>query len=563
MPDLEQSLQGHDLGFLKIVAGAWGIELTAPDAATALPIVVQRIIEHPDFAEVIETLPQDAKNVLVALVQNEGRLLWAAFVRKYGDVRRMGSARRDRERPDRKPTSAAEVLWYRGLIGRAFLSLPTANEPQEYAYIPDDLLPLLPGLRGDTPLPFGRPATPNESAAPVLANDSILDHACTLLAALRMKMTGQALARLDLGGIPLEALRGLLQAARLLDYDGLPHPESTRVFLASPRADALALLTKAWIEDKTFNELRLLPDLKFEGEWSNDALHARTVILDLVSQIPENRWWSLLAFIAAIHEQQPDFQRPAGDYDSWFIRQESSGNYLRGFTSWNEVDGALVNFIITGPMHWLGMVDLARNEPTLDEGGGKPGVPTALRLSRWAAALWHGEAPEQLAVEDAKIRTSPDGRLVIPALVPRATRYQIARFCRWEGEKERPGRAEYFYRLTPSALERAAAQGLRAGQLIALLRRHNEGPLPPALVQSLERWESAGTQVLVDRVVLLRVNSPEILTTLRKTRAARWLGEALNETTVMVRPGMEEQVQNGLLEIGYLSEAKFEPDEAV
>jgi hypothetical protein len=561
MPDLEHTLQGHDLGFLKIVAGAWGIELTAPDAATALPIAVQRIIEHPDFAEVIETLPQDAKNVLIALVQNEGRLPWAAFVRKYGDVRRMGSARRDRERPDRKPTSAAEVLWYRGLIGRAFLNLPPETEPQEYAYIPEDLLPLLPGLRGDTPLPLGRPATPNESAVPLLVSDAILDHACTLLAALRLKMDEPALARLNLGGIPLEALRGLLQAARLLDYDGLPHPESTRAFLAAPRADALALLAKTWMEDKAFNELRLLPGLKFEGEWSNDPLHARTVIHELVSQIPENRWWSLSAFIAAIHEQQPDFQRPAGDYDSWFIRQESSGNYLRGFASWNEVDGALVNFIITGPMHWLGMVDLGRNEAAPSMAA--PSAPTALRLSRWATALWHGEAPAPRAVEDAKIRTSLEGRLAVPTLTPRAVRYQVARFCQWEGEKERDGRTEYIYRLSPSALERATSQGLRASQLIALLRRHNEGPLPPALIQALERWENTGTQAVVEKVVLLRVSSPDILTALRKTRAARWLGEALNETTVLVRAGMEEQVQNGLLEIGYLSEAKFEPDEAV
>ena len=82
MPDLEHTLQGHDLGFLKIVAGAWGIELNAPDAVSALPIIVQRIIEHADFAEIIEALPKDSKEVLQVLVQNEGRISWAAFVRK-------------------------------------------------------------------------------------------------------------------------------------------------------------------------------------------------------------------------------------------------------------------------------------------------------------------------------------------------------------------------------------------------------------------------------------------------------------------------------------------------
>ena len=74
--------------------------------------------------------------------------------------------------------------------------------------------------------------------------------------------------------------------------------------------------------DINFNELRLLPGLKFEGDWTNDPLRTRQAILELVSQIPENRWWSLAAFVAAVREQHPDFQRPAGDYDSWFIRQD-------------------------------------------------------------------------------------------------------------------------------------------------------------------------------------------------------------------------------------------------
>ena len=61
---------------------------------------------------------------------------------------------------------------------------------------------------------------------------------------------------------------------------------------------------------KHFNELRLLPGLKFEGEWDNDPLHARQAILELVSQIPENRWWSLSAFVAAVQRTAPRFSAP-------------------------------------------------------------------------------------------------------------------------------------------------------------------------------------------------------------------------------------------------------------
>jgi hypothetical protein len=553
MPDLEHTLQGHDLGFLKIVAGLWGIELNAPDSVTALPIVTAGIVEQADFAEVVEALPQDAKDVLNALLQYEGRMPWAAFVRRFGDVRRMGMARRDRERPDIKPATAVEVLWYRGLIGRAFLNLPPETEPQEYAYIPEDLLPLLPSLRSDAPQPLGRPASPNEAAHPILANDRIVDHACTLLAAMRLKMNEERLAQLPLGGIPLKVLKGLLHAVHLLDYDDLPHPERTRAFLEAPRGAALAQLAHGWMEDKYFNELHMLPGLKFEGEWINDSLRARQAILELISQIPENRWWGLAAFVAGVHDQQPDFQRPAGDYDSWFIRHETTGNYLRGFTNWDEVDGALIRFLICVPMHHLGLLDLAAPEPGA--------APTALRLSGWASALWHGDTPAGFTVEESPLKVHADGRITVPSLAPRAVRYQVARFCHWEGIKETGGKVEYRYRTTPAALERAKAQGLRPSMLIGLLRRYSEGPLPVSLVQALEHWEGSGTQAVVERVVLLRVTAPEILAALRKTRAARCLGDSLNETTILIRPGMEEQVLSALAELGYLSEAAFSQSE--
>ena len=53
----------------------------------------------------------------------------------------MGAARRDREKPHLNPASPAEVLFYRALLFRAFFN--TDKGPQEFAYIPDDLLELV------------------------------------------------------------------------------------------------------------------------------------------------------------------------------------------------------------------------------------------------------------------------------------------------------------------------------------------------------------------------------------------------------------------------------------
>ncbi len=130
MPDLAQTLQGTDLGFLRMVAGAWGLDLNAPDSHTALPVVVEALQDAELVREILDVLPQEALQALQALLENNGCMTWAMFTRRYGEVRSMGPGKRDRERPDLKPTSNAEILWYRALIGRAFLHFPPA-EPQE------------------------------------------------------------------------------------------------------------------------------------------------------------------------------------------------------------------------------------------------------------------------------------------------------------------------------------------------------------------------------------------------------------------------------------------------
>ena len=75
-----------------------------------------------------------------------------------------------------------------------------------------------------------------------------------------------------------------------------------------------------------------------------------------------------------------------GDYDSWYLRDAESGEYLRGFEHWEQVDGALVYYLITGPLHWLGILHLGASE--------EDGEVLALRYSSWAPRLLNGQAPE-------------------------------------------------------------------------------------------------------------------------------------------------------------------------
>jgi hypothetical protein len=86
-----------------------------------------------------------------------------------------------------------------------------------------------------------------------------------------------------------------------------------------------------------------------------------------------------------------------------------------------------------------------------------------------------------------------------------------------------------------------------------LLLRHAQ-PAPPKLIEALERWEAEGSAARVDQLLVLRVKQPELIEWLRKTRLARYLGETLSPTAVVVKQGALEKILDGLVEMGYLGE---------
>jgi len=543
MPDLFHTLNTYDLSFLRIIAQAWGIDLGSLDVSGALPFLVEKMQGRSLFEEVIKALPPEAQNALEWLRQSGGHALWSRFTRRAGEVRIMGAGKRDREHPERSPVSPAEMLWYRGLVGRAFLQLEA--EPQEYAYLPDEILQMLKPFASAAETLPGRPAAPGEYAHPHPANDRILDQACTWLAVMRLPQSLSD-AEKKLEGMPLPFIQSLLSAAELIDDGGQPDPAHVRTFLEAGRAKALASLFAIWRNSTQINDLRLLPSLTFEGEWSNDPLIARRTILEFMDRLPANTWWSLASFINAIHDSLPDFQRPAGDYDSWFIRDAATHEYLRGYEHWDAVEGALIRWMISVPLHLLGIVDLA--------GPDEKSQPMAFRRSAWAAALLDGQAPSGLSAEEAKIIATSNGQISIPRLAPRTARYQISRFCIWEGEQK----GIYRYRLTSKSLERAAEQGLRATQLTSLLSKYVDSGLPPLLVKALERWEKYGSQAAISTQTLLHVSNPELLSALQKSPAGKWLGEVLNPTTAVIKPGRNEQVLSALAELGFLAESEVD-----
>jgi len=555
MQPLVRTLQDQDLGHLRVVSELWGFDPPSGTAPLAARELAARMLEPAALSDMLASLPGDALQVLHSLAAHRGRLPLADLRRRFGELRELGAGRRDRQKPWRAPVSPLEALWYRGLLGRAFGDTPSG--PCEFGFIPSDLLTLIPSAPEPEPDLFGRPAEAPTHWHPAAA--TAVDEATTLLAALRRRPARDdppstawcSAVEIHLHQpasapllITLLREQGVLQSGPLR-----PIAAATKTWLDLPRASAQRDLLRQWAASPTCNDLSMVPGLACGSDrWPNDPLASRQVVLAWLAALPRLAWWDLDAFVAAVRERQPGFQRPGGDFDSWYLRRRTpEGEFLRGFEHWEAVEGAYLRHLIAGPLFALGAADLA-----LDEAGVRP---VAFRLSRVFDSL-HDEVPSETTGEASGACTlEPDGTVGVPRLTDRAQRYLIARFCRWQSLAP----DVYWYRLTPRSLESAARQGLKAHHVASVLDAATSAPVPPALRRAIERALTRGPEAELHATLVLRIENARILEELQRNRTtSRYLGEALGTKAVAVRRRDWEALCGAAARLGLLIEPPHE-----
>jgi len=552
MPSLGRTLQDLDLGHLRVIAELWGLD--PPDRAGAEAAVsLARQMLEPDLAgEIAQTLPGAAHKSLSFLLEHDGRAPLAELGLRFGPMRSVGPGRRDREQPWRDPGAALDSLWYRGLIGLGFFETPTG--PQEFAFVPDDLLKVL------------RPAAPpragamSASPAPNVIKEAggAADDTVTLLAALRRRparsdhlpeerssQLRRFLVHPDSAGLLLTLLRDLNV---LVPAPLRPDPAKARELLAAPPAAVEGRLLQAW-RQTTANDLASVPGLTApKGKWPNDPLASRDALVAVLNEWPGREWFSLESLVAYLRERHPTFLRPGGDFDSWYLQEAASGRFLQGVKDWEVVEGALLRQTITGPLHWLGAVDLGARE----EGS----RPTHFRFRR---GLDEGPSPiqdQQTSEEPSPARVSADGRVLFPTGSPLSQRYQVARFAEWVGHDAVGDK----YRITPRALAAAASQGLDARRVLALLQTASRRPIPDPLRRAIDRWSERGAEAALETTTILRVRLPSTLRQLRSDPSTgRYLEELLGPTVARIRTRDVEALLAAAARRGLLIEPPEEP----
>lgn len=556
MRTLLASLGEHSIALLRGIAELRNIEL-ASNARADVAAQLAAVLVDPEMTQAaLVACSPAAQAAWTALCAAGRRMKVAAFSRLHGEIRPVGPGRLEREATWRQPEGPAEELWYRGLIFRTFADL--GEGPLEYVYIPEDLaIPAALSQAAPEPPHTALPALTESIKGTTMANRMAVD-ACTLLAAVR-----QTSLPLDKAGTlsaaDPESVRSLLLLDDPVYFELLLSLMRTRGWLL-PHRDHLVIdqgaagawlratpwqqmtaLFSGWRDSTDWNDLRRIPSLHADGEWRNDAPLARAAILDALRTLPAGAWYAIPDLLAHLKATNPDFQRPDGDYTGWYLKDIKTDRYLSGFETWDEVEGRLIHFLLTGPLHWLGAVALAV----------LPSGASAFRLTAVGAAWLAKTAPAELP-RPARLSVSDDFIVTAPLLCPLLDRFRLLRFTEAVPEKGNAPQAGTRHRISRASLTRARASGLKAGAAAEFLKRATGGRLPPRVAAALSRFDQAGGSVHISRGAVLRVADANTLARLRADPAiAPLLGDLISAQAVLVREANLARLLSVIKDSGY------------
>lgn len=549
---LYQALLDSDPARLRVIAGQWEIVLAA-SRRTDLAAELADAMAHTDrVMEAWDSLDSRSQAALEDLLRREGAMPWPAFTRRWGPLRSVGPGRLEREELWRKPISVTETLWYWGFLYRT-ATVSATGATAEMAFVPDDLTLYLP-----TPPPLEIP--PPDPASPPLrmlvGDDSLADDLVSFWSLLQNEAVRpdgdgswpsrhreRLLARIHPPAQPrLALLETLAQEIGWVRRDerGLlrPVPDSMLEWLRAERWTQWATLARVWQESERWNDLAWVPSLQPDATlgWPHDPSATRSSVLVMLRRCVTGVWYTIAEFVAHAHEHTPDFLRPDGDYEAWSPRDAVTGVPLRGFEAWESVEGALLAFLVTGPLYWLGLVDLGKSIPWLP--------PDRFRVSEAGAAIL-GAADPPTFLEPASIEVRVSGLLLVPS-ERRYERFQMSRIAAPVGEE-----GLHLYRLTPRSLKRARRQRIPLERIEEFLEEALEQPLPTTLRQAIEETYQGGGEARLAQVLILRVRDAELFDV---DGVRNLIQERLGPQVALVREVDREQLLRVLALQGVLPE---------
>jgi hypothetical protein len=223
-----------------------------------------------------------------------------------------------------------------------------------------------------------------------------------------------------------------------------------------------------------------------------DLVRFRRLVLRVLASLPGDEWVAMDDLLPLMRIVWPEFdysvwQRYVYYSSSWFLTTDRSEGPLRRIDErdWQQAQGQFIHWVITGPLHWLGLADLHREQGEL----------MAVRFRGLADLYWNRvEAPPVpihvgAVAEEAAADVSIEGDTIV--VLPGATDGRVHGLLDRIARLDAISPERFVYRLDPQAVYEAYETGVALSEILAGWDQLISIPLPPEIEERLTAWWKA------------------------------------------------------------------------
>ena len=278
-------------------------------------------------------------------------------------------------------------------------------------------------------------------------------------------------------------------------------------FWTQPPAERVKQAFAAYLDTTAWNELRL-PKGTYGLDHRRPAppqLKAmRRVVIENIKKHGATTWVTLADLLEDLRISHYEFLFPRNKantphygYPSNYSTPYYQSNNPYGVTynnindeasGWEQVEGAIITHLVTGPLHWLGLTDVGFDGDT----------PVAFRLTAMGAWLLGLGTEIRINEEGGRVVVQPNFQIVAMEPIAENVLMTLDEFTQFEG-----GDHALTYRLTREAVYRGQRANWDALRIIAYLEDATHTPLPQNVKRSLEEWQALHERITLRRGVSL------------------------------------------------------------
>jgi hypothetical protein len=287
---------------------------------------------------------------------------------------------------------------------------------------------------------------------------------------------------------------------------------------------------------------------------------ARDAVLRTMAKLSAGHareWVSMSALIGQMRRSQYEFlfarnkkQRNYGYYGTPYSNM-SSNPYGIVFPTvrdeamgWTLVEQAYMVQMLTGPLSWLGAVELGYNK---DEQTGENAAPVSYRLSE--AGVWLlgiGEQPSFLE-SGGRVVVQPNFTILAMEPISDSVLIDLDKFADSQG-----GDRAISYQLTRESLYRGQLVGWDAPRVLAFLESHQGAPISANVRRTVDEWETQHRRITFHRKATVVQFADAEAQDDTQTALAALQPRRLSDQLALIENGSAKQTNAALREVGWM-----------